>query len=174
MAGTEAVTETGTPSEAEAARIYEVGYHIAPTVQEGDVEKVIGMIRALIEKAGGSFIAEGAPSLVKLAYPMSVREGEKSIEYDRANFGWLKFESSPETARALEASLQADPQIIRCIVFKTIREDTRAKMKAPTLREIKRTDTIKAAPKKVVTDAEKAPVSEADLDKALETLTAGQ
>ena len=40
-------------------RIYELGYHIIPTVKEEDVEKIVGGIRSVIEKAGGSFIAEG-------------------------------------------------------------------------------------------------------------------
>ena len=167
------MSEITAPDETEIAvtRIYEVGYHIVPTVKDEDVEKIVGEIRTVIEKTGGSFIAEAAPSLLRLAYPMTVREGEKSTDYDRAHFGWIKFESSPESASTLERSLRTNPLIVRCIVFKTVREDTRAKMKAPTLREVKRTDTIKAAPKKV-SEAEKAPVSEEELDKALETLTA--
>lgn len=158
--------------EGAVARIYEVGYHVVPTAKDDDVEKVIAVIRSHIEKAGGNFIAEGAPSLMKLAFPMEVREGEKNIEYDRAYFGWLKFESSPEAARELETSLQQNNAIVRCIVFQTVREDTRAKMKAPQLREVKRTDTIKAAPRRAPSEeGDKPAVSEADLDKALETLT---
>ncbi|HEY4478753.1 MAG TPA: hypothetical protein VI981_00095, partial [Candidatus Paceibacterota bacterium] len=76
-------------------RIYEIGYHIIPTVKEEDIEKTVGEIRKGIESSAGkaSFIAEGAPSLIKLAYPMSVREGEKYTEYDRGYFGWIKFEA---------------------------------------------------------------------------------
>ena len=56
-------------------RIYEIGYHIIPTVKEEDIEKTVGEIRKAIESSVGkaTFIAEGAPSLMKLAYPMSVR-----------------------------------------------------------------------------------------------------
>jgi len=154
------------------SRIYEVGYHVVPTAKDDEVEKVVASIRETVEKAGGSFIAEGAPSLIKLAYPMIVREGEKLIEHDRAHFGWLKFEAPTATAKSVEASLNANQSVIRCMVFKTVREDTRAKMKAPQLREVKRTDTIKSAPRRTEEETEKAPVSEADLDKALETLTA--
>src|SRR3989344_4245141 len=76
-------------------RIYEIGYHIIPTVKEEDIEKTVGEIRKVIESSIGkaTFIAEGAPSLMKLAYPMSVREGEKYTEYDRGYFGWKKFEA---------------------------------------------------------------------------------
>ncbi len=155
------------------SRVYEVGYHILPTAKDEDVEKIVASIRTSIEKAEGSFIAEGAPSLIKLAYPMIVREGEKLIEYDRAHFGWIKFEAPTAAAKIVESSLNANPSVIRCMVFKTIREDTRAKMKAPQLREVKRTDVIKSSPRRASEEgAEKAPVSEVALDKALETLTA--
>lgn len=153
-------------------RVYEAGYHIVPTVAESDVEKVVGQVRAEIEKLGGNFISEGAPSLMKLTYGMDKREGERHKEYDRAYFGWLKFEASTDSAAKLTAALKLNPSILRSIVFKTLREDTRAKFKAPQLREVKRTDTIKAAPRKAPEASEKEAVSEVDLEKALETLTA--
>lgn len=152
-------------------RVYEAGYIILPTVKEEDVEKVVTEIRSEIEKLGGSFIAEGAPSLMKLSYGMDKREGEKIVEYDRGYFGWLKFEAATDSANKLMEILKNNAQILRSIVFKTVREDTRAKFKAPTLREVKRTDTIKAAPRKAAEGEEKEAVSEEDLEKALETLT---
>ena len=155
--------------EHEHLRIYEVGYLVVPTVKEEDVEKVVAGIRTLIEKAGGSFISEGAPALIKLAYPMPMRENDKYLEHDRAHFGWLKFELSPESAQALKKSLTADPMVIRSLIFKTVREDTRAKMKPPSLREVKRTDVIKSTRRPA--EESEAPVSEAELDKVLEELT---
>src|SRR3989344_4751410 len=79
-------------------RIYEAGYLISPSVKEEDLEKVVSDIRGVIEKAEGSFIAEGAPSMTKLSYGMLFREGGKKMEHDRAYFGWLKFECSVEAA----------------------------------------------------------------------------
>ncbi len=153
-------------------RIYEVGYHVSPAVKEEDVEKVVTEIRDVIEKAGGVFIAEGAPAHTKLSYPISVRHGEKYTEYDRAFFGWIKFETTTEVAAQIDAALKAHRSIIRHIVFKTVREDTRAKLKV-SVREVRRTDTIRATTRKPEeAEKEAAPVSEADLDKALETLTA--
>lgn len=169
-------TQATHAEEAAVSRIYEVGYHITPTVKEEDLEKIVSEVRGIIEKQGGSFIAEGAPSLMKLAYPMSVRlpaqagEGERYAEYDRGYFGWIKFEGAPAIAAMLDEALKTNRNVLRFIVFKTVREDTRAKMKAPTLREVKRTDTIKAAPRRIEEVA--APVSEADLEKALEDITA--
>lgn len=151
-------------------RVYEAGYQISPSVQEEDLDKVVADVRALVEKAGGSFIAEGAPAMNRLAYAIETKEGGKRVNHDRAYFGWLKFESNTSAAGELSEALAKNPLIIRSLVFKTVREDTRAKMKAPTLREVKRTDTIKTSPRRAADEA-KGPVSEADLDKALETLT---
>lgn len=165
-----AVEQTNHQASEEAVlRVYEAGYQISPSVKEEDLDQVVGTIRALVEKSGGSFVAEGAPAMMKLAFTSVAREAGKQVEYDRAYFGWLKFEASSETAGELESALRANPLILRSVVFRTVREDTRAKFKAPTLREVKRTDTIKPTAKKA--EETSGPVSEEDLDKALESLT---
>ncbi len=172
MATAVATDKTQENAEEEVAlRVYEAGYQISPTVKEEDLEKVVADIRAAVEKAGGSFIAEGAPALNRLAYLIETKEAGKRVNHDRAYFGWLKFEAAASTVEALNETLNVHPLIIRSLVFKTVREDTRAKMKAPTLREVKRTDTIKTSPRRA-SDETKGPVSEVDLDKALETITA--
>jgi len=172
----------GLPIEDDVAepRIYEIGYHIIPTVKEEDVEKIVSGIRGIIESAGGgpssggkvAFIAEGAPSLIRLAYPMSAPaiEGEKRAEYDRGYFGWIKFESPIGAASVLTEALKSDANILRFGIFRTIREDTRAKIKPPAMREVKRTDTIKPSTKRAPEESA-TPVSEAALDKALKDIT---
>lgn len=149
-------------------RVYEAGYHIVPQTKEDELDAVVAEVRAVIEKLGGSFIAEGAPALMKLHYPMTTREGDKNVTYDRSYFGWLKFEAPGAVVKALEEHFAATRSIFRSIVFKTLREDTRAKIKGPQLREVKRGETLKPTVRK---EEAAAPVSEADLDKALETIT---
>lgn len=168
------MTDTATSAEANVQeggvlRIYEVGYHIIPTVKEEDLESIVGGIRTTIGKSGGSLIAEGAPALVRLAYPMSVRVGEKYIEHDRGYFGWLKFEASTETAHTLDELLKKNAEILRHMLFRTVREDTRAKFRAPQLREVKRTDTLKTTTRRV--EEPSGPVSEEELEKALQDIT---
>lgn len=159
--------EEGSPEP--TLRVYEAGYHLAPTIKEEEIEKVVDGIRSVIEKAGGAFIAEGAPALTRLAYPLSATEGGKRVDYDRAYFGWLKFEAAVDSVEKLEAALKRSADVIRSIVFQTVREDTRARLKSPSLREVKRSETIKAPARH--TEEQKAPVSEEDLDKALKDLT---
>lgn len=161
--------ETAETLDVGVIRIYEVGYHIIPTVKEDEVDAVVGRIRAIIEKAGGSFIAEGAPIQMKLSYPMTLRENERHAEYDHAYFGWLKFEAPVEVALALDTALKADVQILRSIVFRTVREETRARLKLATVREVRRTDAIKPTFRRI--EETSAPVSEVELDKVLEELT---
>ncbi len=158
-----------TDADAAVLRIYEIGYHIIPTVKDTDAETIVGTMRGVIEKAGGSFIAEGSPALVRLAYPMATMEGEKHVEHDRSYFGWIKFEAPVAIVHVLNEALKNDPQVLRHIIFQTVREDTRAKMKPPTLREVKRTDVIKAAPRRIEESA--APLSESELEKALLDIT---
>ncbi|MCR4325357.1 MAG: 30S ribosomal protein S6 [Patescibacteria group bacterium] len=168
--------EANAPAAAESAetddvvRVYEIGYHIIPTVKDEDIENIVGGVRAVIEKHGGNFIAEGAPALTRLAYPMQVLTDGKKEEHDRGYFGWIKFEAKVSAAEALEDTLRGDANFLRFIVFRTAREDTRSKMRPPTLREVKRTDTIKSSPRRA--EESSAPVSEEDLEKALQDLTA--
>jgi ribosomal protein S6 len=166
---TATTNETGA-EDAGVIRVYEVGYHIVPTTKEEDLDKIVGSVRSIIEKSNGSFIAEGAPVLTRLSYPISIQEGEKHVEYDRGYFGWIKFEANVVVAHMLDESLKKNSNLLRHIIFQTVREDTRAKYRAPQLREVKRTDTIKAAPRRVEESA--APVSEEQLEKALEDITA--
>lgn len=151
------------------SRVYEIGYHISPATKDDEVEKVVSEVRSMIGGAGGAFIAEGAPSLTRLAYMIPVRESGKNMEYDRGYFGWIKFEAPASAAAILAESLKVHPAVMRSILFQTVREETRARFRAPTLREVKRTDTLKAAPH--VAEVSAAPLSEAELEKAIEDIT---
>jgi len=169
MADAVIAEKNDTTVNAELLRVYEVGYQIIPTVKEEEIDKAVGAVRSAIEAAGGSFVSEGAPELMKLAYPIVRHEHGKNTSYDRGYFGWIKFETTPDMIKELEETLKRDHNVLRSIVFRTVREETRARMKLATLREVRRTDTLKASPRKVEEAA--APVSEADLDKAIEELT---
>lgn len=153
----------------ETVRVYEIGYMLVPTKKEEEVEGATTQIRAMIEKSGGKFLAEGAPTLQRLAYLISVREKGKRADYDRGYFGWIKFEAPAEVAAALEKALREMDGVMRSILFRTVREETRARFKTASIREVRRGDILKAAPRAEETAV---PVSEEELDKAIEGLTA--
>jgi len=151
------------------SRIYEIGYHVSPATKEEEVEGVVAEVRSMIEKAGGRFLAEGAPSLIKLAYPIAGKAGGKKDASDRGYFGWIKFEAPIAAAQMLQEWLASNRNIIRSIVFQTVREETRARFKTAVLRDVKRSDILKAAPRKL--EETSAPISDADLDKAISEIT---
>lgn len=158
-----------TPADEVLSRVYEIGYHISPATKDDEVERVVSEMRSMIESAGGAFIAEGAPSLTRLAYMIPVVENGKHVEYDRGHFGWIKFEAPVLAAAILTEALKRHQAVMRSILFQTVREETRARFRAPTLREVKRTDTLKSAPRAAEESA--APLSEAELEKAIEDIT---
>ncbi|MBI2048336.1 MAG: 30S ribosomal protein S6 [Parcubacteria group bacterium] len=172
VVATEQGNDTRTPAGATDAVVYEIGFHVLPTIAEGDVEGVIARLRALIEKEGGAFIAEGAPQRVSLAYPMAVWNNGSWTKYDEAYFGWLKFELDASHIAALEEACKADKSILRHLLIKTVREDTRANVRQFVLKEVKCTDTIKSASRAKPAPETKEEVSDEKLDEAIEELVA--
>jgi ribosomal protein S6 len=154
------------------AVIYEIGYHVLPTVAEGDVEQVIGRLRKIIEKLGGTFVAEGAPQRVPLAYSMAVWNNGSWTKYMEAHFGWIKFELNAEYIAEVERACKADKDILRHLVITTVREDTRASVRQFVLKEVRRTDTIKTVARAKPATEAKEEVSDEKLDEAIEELVA--
>lgn len=154
----------------ETSRVYEVGYHVIPNTDASNVEGVVNTVREVITKAGGNLIAEGAPQEIKLAYTMFINNQGKNTSYDRAFFGWIKFELDSGLVSDIESALKINRDILRSIVFKTVREETRASIRAGMLREVRRGDTLKGVKKEEGASAEE--VSEEKLDEALEDITA--
>ena len=129
-------------------------------------------LRTLIEKSDGAFIAEGAPQRVNLAYPMAVWNNGSWTKYNDAYFGWLKFELDAAKITLLEDACKADKEILRHLIIKTVREDTRANVRQFVLKEVKRTDTIKTIAKVKPVAEVKEEVSDEKLDEAIEELVA--
>jgi ribosomal protein S6 len=157
----------------EGFRVYELGYHIFSAVPKEGLDKEVGGLRNAVEACGGSFIAEGTPELITLAYPLFVNEGGKHTKHERAYFGWLKFETNPEGARKLrEEHLNAQKNLLRFMLFETAREDTRARLQEIdlVLREVKTHGTIERKISSEDTKKIGEQVSEAELDKTIDEL----
>jgi len=159
-------------TEVDIKTVYEVGYNILPIVEEGEVEGVVSRFRDTIEKAGGVFVSEGASQKIQLSYPMAVWANGKWTNYTEAFFGWIKFELSPNQLSDVEAMFKSDASVLRFLLIKTVREDTRANVRQFVLKEVKRTDTIKSAPRTRSTSETKEAVSDEKLDEAIEGLVA--
>tara|TARA_B100000745_G_scaffold282203_1_gene215389 strand:- start:798 stop:1322 length:525 start_codon:yes stop_codon:yes gene_type:complete len=157
-------------NEVTDAQVYELGYHILSTVVADDLEGEVAKVRNAIEARGGSFITEGTPEMTTLAFPMFINNGGKKTKYETAYFGWIKFEMEPAKAVALEREdIKTNIQVLRYILIKTTREETRAQLQTEQntiLREVKTTGTIE---RKVV-EEEGGEVSEEQVEEAIEEL----
>jgi len=76
--------------------VYELGYHILPSVGEEGLPAEVINIKSILEKNDSTFISEEFPILTHLAYTMVVNVSGKKDKYDTAYFGWVKFEATGE------------------------------------------------------------------------------
>lgn len=173
-------TITGQPSEVFEenlgghARIYEVGYLITPTVVENDVSREVTAIKDILEREHAAVISEEFPRFRPLAYPMRKRKrlaGSGSAQaggydaYTNGYFGWIKFEADGAHARRIDESLRQQPEILRYLIIRTVRESTLAAQRPPRIPRTEHKEIQRSVPVS-------APVSEAELDKSIEKLIA--
>lgn len=168
----EAFTQaTEASSEASLARspiIYEVGFHLVPTIAEDGVGAAVEKVRSIIGD-DAEFISEGYPQKINLAYVIERAAQGKREKYGEAWFGWIKFAQTRDRLPSIEAALTASRDVLRFLIIETVREDIAApKARAVFASDRLEGETIKRpeAPKEAA-----APVSEAELDKSIDALT---
>ncbi len=149
-------------------RIYELGYHIIPAVLEDEAPKEAAAIKEFIIQHGGTVISEEMPKNVTLAYTMYRTEGGKKERFETAHFGGIKFEMDPGNVSKVKEVLDLDKNILRYIIFKTVKENTRAEIRLPQVHvDRKRSVAPKATPKK---EDIGVPISEEALDKSIKEI----
>ncbi len=106
------------------SRVYELGYHLVPTLSEEQVPVASAAVRGMIERISKDIIAEEAPVFIDLAYTIVKTVEHKNKRFDDAYFGWIKFEGEPAGIAELEDGLKKDDNVLRYLLTKTIRENT--------------------------------------------------
>ncbi len=151
--------------EIELMQVYELGFHIVPTIAEEKVANVFADIKSLLEKNGAVFISEEYPKMRPLAYTMFKNEAGKNEKFNFAYFGWVKFDLGKEAIVEVKEKLEKNKEILRFLVLKTVRENTLYGHKF-SKKEGEKADVVKSdlAP-------EEAPIaSEEEIDKTIEEL----
>lgn len=145
--------------------VYEVGFHIVPTVAEAEVGGVVEKIRALLGDA--EIIKEEYPHKLTLAYTIERSASGKREKYNEAYFGWIKFATDKSAIPALQQSLTATRDVLRFMVAQTVREDMVKPRRAIFTSDRLEGETIQ----KPAQAPEKAgEISEEELDKSLEAI----
>ncbi|MCK9345293.1 MAG: 30S ribosomal protein S6 [Candidatus Pacebacteria bacterium] len=147
-------------------RVYELGYHLVPTLAVEQIPAASGAVRGMIEQISKDIIAEELPVFIDLAYTVIKTIDHKNKRFDQAYFGWVKFEANPEGIATLEEALKKDENVLRYLVVKTIKENTFiAKKFTPAKAKAEAEETVA---EEVATEA----VAEEAIDKAIEELVA--
>ena len=161
-------------------RIYELGYHLVPTIAEEQIPQVSGAVRGMIEAISGNIIAEETPIFIDLAYQIVQTVEHKHYRFDDAYFGFIKFEASPEGIATLEEALKKDDNVLRYLVVKTLKENTFLSKKFPSAKVKEREEEAvpPVAEEQILVSEEaslevEAPaVASDELDKAIDELVA--
>ncbi len=142
------------------AGVYEIGFHLVPTIAEENLASEVSKIRTAVESLGGGFISEEFPKSRTLAYTLSKKVGATKHTYDRAYFGWIKYELTPDKAAEFKAAVDGNDHVLRYIIVSTTRETpvTYSKLAASKLAE---------------KEGEDKPVSPEELDKSIDKLVTG-
>ena len=155
-------------------RIYELGYHLVPTISEENIPAASKAVRGMVERISKSIIAEENPVFIDLAYTIVKTVEHKNKRFDNAYFGWIKFEGEPAGIAELEEGLKKDDNVLRYLIVKTLREDTFiAKTFTAVKAKVHEKEPVVSEKPEVAQDEAEVVASEGDeLDKAIEDLVA--
>ncbi|MEI8327590.1 MAG: 30S ribosomal protein S6 [Candidatus Taylorbacteria bacterium] len=155
--------------------VYEIGYLIAGSVTPEKVSEEEEKVKSIITKAGASVLADEAPHLEQLAYTMRVKTVSGSYEkYDKAYFGWIKFEVSSSVVESIKKTVELVPTVLRMILISTTKENTylgkRASQIAATIMPKKAIEPGLGVGPIIDDKKDIAPISIEDMDKSIDDM----
>lgn len=148
------------------SRVYELGYILVPTLSEEEIPVTFGNLKELISSFGGVAISDEMPKILTLAYPMVKVIANMRNKFKTGYFGWIKFTMDSDKVLLLKKKLDLDPNIVRFLILKTVKENT--------INE-KRFARGEFAHRKIKTDKNKnneapVPINKEEIDKEIEAL----
>src|SRR3989344_4596924 len=148
------------------SQIYELGYHLVPTVSETDLSQEVAKLQNIITDAHGSIISESFPEMRGLAYEIAKRVDTNYSRFNKAYFGWIKFEAIGSSIEDIDKKLKLNLSVLRFILVKTVRENTMFTPKIVSPRREHKEDGLVKEAEPVL----KTPISEEEIDKSIEAL----
>lgn len=142
-----------------STKIYELGFHILPTVPEEKLAEAVLGLEECINKNGGTIISSEFPKLKILSYDIKKREETKYLSFSKAYFGWVKFEIDSAAIGKIDKEVSENKSVLRFIIVKTVKENTISSKIIPA-KEVQ-------APKPV---GEKIEISEEEIDRSIDEL----
>jgi ribosomal protein S6 len=154
-------------TKTEKATVYEVGFHIVPTVSPEHLAVEVEAVKGILGKVGATIIGEEFPRMIPLSYPMLKVVGPKRDYFETAYFGWVKFEAEPKAAVELKNALDLSEKVLRFLIVKTVRENT---MHGHKFAKDGRDSSRRPSSTERKPDAVKPEVTAEELDKSIDKL----
>ncbi len=151
-----------------SSRIYEVAYLLSSNISEEEIPVVYGNLKDLIINLGGEIISDEMPKMIPLSYTMTKVVQNIRSKFTSAFFGWVKFEMKSEKVLELKKKLDLDPNLIRFLILKTVKENTIA-AKRFVYRDSKRKMPII---KKEDQNETSLPIDKEEIDKEIDAMVA--
>jgi ribosomal protein S6 len=148
-------------------KIYEIGYHLISSIAEENVPAEVEKIKDVLAKEKALIILEEAPKLRPLAYSIKKAFGGSYKTFDKAYFGFIKFEiSEGGDIQKVDASLKSNESILRYLVVSTVRENTMYSPKITVFSD--KESKVKITATKV--EKIEKPASIEEIDKSIDEL----
>lgn len=149
--------------------IYEIGYHILPTVSEENLTKVVKEFFDFLKEQGAVSIGDRFPAKMELAYSIAKRVAGKITHFNEAYFGWVAVTMPRTGADAVKRWLDENPSVLRHLIITTTRDEVAMALSGRSAAEVAAAPT--GTLEKPKREEEKTgEVSEAALDEALKTI----
>ena len=148
-------------------RVYELGYLLVPTIPEENLAVVFGNLKDSVSSLGGISISDEMPKMINLAYPMVKVVANVRNKFNTGYFGWVKFTMDSSKILELKKKLDLDPNYIRFLILKTVKENTIA------AKRFVRGDMAHRKPKTEKGEEGVAvPINKEEIDKEIDALIA--
>ncbi|MFH0755103.1 MAG: 30S ribosomal protein S6 [bacterium] len=152
-------------------KIYEIGYHIISSISEENIPTEVEKIKKYLDKEKAIIISEENPKLRTLAYPIKKAFGGTYKIFDKAYFGFIKFELNENAdIQKIDSAIKNNESVLRYIIIKTIRENTMYTPKIAVLSDKEAKIKTIFKENKIIKTEKKTNVEE--IDKSIEALVA--
>ena len=148
-------------------KVYELSYLLVPTLASEDVPAIWGDLKELVSSFDGDYISDEMPKMIPLAYPMLKIVSNVRNKFDTAYFGWIKFFMDSEKVLELKKKADLNPNIIRLLILKTVKENTIISKRFSGRDSAYRKPSYKKGEKKKV-----VPIDKEEIDKEIDAMIA--
>jgi len=158
-----------TQEKGDALSVYEVAFLLLPSLAQEQVPAKAATIKQSLTSSGGEVLGGEDPVLIDLAYSMTKVVQTVRHKCNTGYFGWIKFEIASDGIERVKKDLDANDDILRYLIIKTVRENTLLLGKMKLAKEEKTKRVEDEIPAEELPEAVKEVAPE-ELDKSIDDL----